>query len=99
MTTEQFDSWLDAWQALPNATAWNGPYTALLASTDLLITDGPSMITESQVLTVPTIFLERADHVPFNAIGERIVWGVGVDANIVTASLKAVVSAVNRAAG
>jgi 2-isopropylmalate synthase len=30
------------------------------------------------------------------AIGERIVWGVGVDANIVTASLKAVVSAVNR---
>jgi 2-isopropylmalate synthase len=33
------------------------------------------------------------------AIGERIVWGVGIDANIVTASLKAVVSAVNRAAG
>jgi len=33
------------------------------------------------------------------AVGERILWGVGVDANIVTASLKAVVSAVNRAAG
>jgi 2-isopropylmalate synthase len=32
------------------------------------------------------------------AVGERILWGVGVDANIVTASLKAVVSAVNRAA-
>jgi 2-isopropylmalate synthase len=32
------------------------------------------------------------------AIGERIVWGVGVDPNIVTASLKAVVSAVNRVA-
>jgi 2-isopropylmalate synthase len=31
------------------------------------------------------------------AIGDRIVWGVGIDANIVTASLKAVVSAVNRA--
>jgi 2-isopropylmalate synthase len=31
------------------------------------------------------------------AIGERILWGVGIDANIVTASLKAVVSAVNRA--
>jgi 2-isopropylmalate synthase len=30
------------------------------------------------------------------AIGERILWGVGIDANIVTASLKAVVSAVNR---
>jgi 2-isopropylmalate synthase len=32
------------------------------------------------------------------AIGERILWGVGVDPNIVTASLKAVVSAVNRSA-
>ena len=32
------------------------------------------------------------------AIGERILWGVGIDANIVTASLKAVVSAVNRTA-
>ncbi|MGH6657637.1 MAG: 2-isopropylmalate synthase [Actinocrinis sp.] len=30
------------------------------------------------------------------AIGDRLLWGVGVDANIVTASLKAVVSAVNR---
>ena len=33
------------------------------------------------------------------AVGDRILWGVGVDANIVTASLKAVVSALNRAAG
>ena len=31
------------------------------------------------------------------AIGERIFWGVGIDANIVTASLRAVVSALNRA--
>ena len=32
------------------------------------------------------------------AVGERVLWGVGIDPNIVTASLKAVVSAVNRAA-
>jgi 2-isopropylmalate synthase len=31
-------------------------------------------------------------------IGDRVLWGVGIDANIVTASLKAVVSAVNRSA-
>ncbi|MDQ1644956.1 MAG: 2-isopropylmalate synthase [Cryptosporangiaceae bacterium] len=31
------------------------------------------------------------------AVGDRVLWGVGVDSNIVTASLKAVVSAVNRA--
>jgi 2-isopropylmalate synthase len=31
-------------------------------------------------------------------VGDSILWGVGVDANIVTASLKAVLSAINRAA-
>jgi 2-isopropylmalate synthase len=31
-------------------------------------------------------------------VGDTIYWGVGIDANIVTASLKAVISAVNRAA-
>lgn len=31
------------------------------------------------------------------AVGERVLWGAGIDANTVTASLKAVVSAVNRA--
>src|SRR5665648_531408 len=30
------------------------------------------------------------------ALGERVLWGVGLDANIVIASLKAVVSAINR---
>ena len=31
------------------------------------------------------------------SVRDRIHWGVGIDANIVTASLKAVISAVNRA--
>ncbi|MFZ2501804.1 MAG: 2-isopropylmalate synthase [Nocardioides sp.] len=31
------------------------------------------------------------------AVGDKVYWGVGLDANIVTASLKAVISAVNRA--
>jgi 2-isopropylmalate synthase len=30
------------------------------------------------------------------ALGERVLWGVGLDASIVVASLKAVISAVNR---
>ncbi|GAA1910533.1 2-isopropylmalate synthase [Nocardioides marmoribigeumensis] len=33
------------------------------------------------------------------AVGDQVRWGVGLDANIVTASLKAVLSAVNRVAG
>ncbi len=32
-------------------------------------------------------------------VGDEVFWGVGIDANIVTASLRAVISAVNRAAG
>jgi len=32
------------------------------------------------------------------AVGDQILWGVGLDANIVNASLKAVISAINRAA-
>ena len=31
------------------------------------------------------------------AVGERVLWGVGIDSSIVRASLKAIVSAVNRA--
>ena len=31
------------------------------------------------------------------AVGERVLWGVGIDANTSTSSLKAVISAVNRA--
>jgi 2-isopropylmalate synthase len=31
------------------------------------------------------------------AVGDQVLWGIGLDANIVTASLKAVISAVNRA--
>ena len=31
------------------------------------------------------------------AVGDQVLWGVGLDANIVTASLRAVISAVNRA--
>ncbi|TQK18990.1 hypothetical protein FBY40_1481 [Microbacterium sp. SLBN-154] len=76
ITDAEFEAWLEAWEALPNTAYTLEPYAPLLAAADLLVTDGPSMITESQVLTVPTIFFERADHVPFNAIGEVIVTGV-----------------------
>jgi 2-isopropylmalate synthase len=31
------------------------------------------------------------------AVGDQVLWGVGLDANIVTASLRAVISAINRA--
>jgi 2-isopropylmalate synthase len=33
------------------------------------------------------------------AVDGRVLWGVGIDSNIVRASLKAVVSAINRSIG
>jgi exodeoxyribonuclease VII large subunit len=33
------------------------------------------------------------------SVGGEVLWGVGIDPNIVTASLKAIVSAANRSAG
>lgn len=76
ITDAEFEEWLKRWKSLPNAAYSRAPYAPLLAATDLLVTDGPSMITESQLLAVPTIFLEREEHIPFNEIGEIIAAGV-----------------------
>lgn len=82
------------WKDLPNTIYWKGEYAPVLAAADLVVTDGPSMITESQVLSKPTIFLEREGHVEFNSIGERIVAGVHrvtrvADARLVAADIAA----------
>lgn len=85
VSREEFASWLDEWLSLPNTGYSRGAYAPLLAAADLLITDGPSMITESQILSTPTVFIEREHHVPFNKIGERIVEGVHRTPDIATA--------------
>ena len=71
-----FSAWLEEWTRLPNTAYWRGEYAPVLAAADLVVSDGPSMITESQVLPKPTIFLERDGHVQFNSIGEMIIQGV-----------------------
>lgn len=76
MTTADFATWLAAWEDLENTAFWRGDYTEALAATDVLLTDGPSMMIEGQVMGVPTIFLERPDHIPFNEIGQEIALGV-----------------------
>lgn len=94
LTRAGFDAWLRDWKDLPNTIYWKGEYAPVLAAADLVVTDGPSMITESQVLSKPTIFLEREGHVEFNSIGERIVAGVHrvtrvADARLVAADIAA----------
>lgn len=72
-----FDAWMSEWAALPNTDVLSETdYGPTLAASDLMVTDGLSMLVEYQILTKPVIFFERAGHRPFNAIGERVVRGV-----------------------
>jgi 2-isopropylmalate synthase len=52
--------------------------------------DGVRSATTSTSSTTPSTRFECL-------VGDQVLWGVGLDPNIVTASLKAVTSAVNRA--
>jgi LmbE family N-acetylglucosaminyl deacetylase len=73
ISAAQFDSWLSAWNALPNTGfSADGDYGPVLAASDLLITDGLSLLIEYQLLERPLVFFERDGHRPFNEIGELV---------------------------
>jgi hypothetical protein len=75
----EFDGWVTAWNALPNtAVLSEADYGPPLAASDLMVTDGLSMLVEYQLFAKPVIYYEREGHRAFNAIGERIVRGVHV---------------------
>lgn len=73
----QLDDWLGRWSALENAAVFqDGDYAPMLAGSDLLVTDGISMLVEYQVIGKPLVFVEREGHRPFNALGDQVVEGV-----------------------
>lgn len=77
ISREELRAWRDQWDALANtATALDAGYPALIAASDVVVTDGISMLLEAQAIGKPVVFLERSDHVPFNAAGRRILQGV-----------------------
>lgn len=68
---EVFDNWLATWESLPNTgISTSGGYVSVLAASDLLITDGLSVLVEYQLLERPIVFFEREGHRAFNEIGE-----------------------------
>ena len=76
LTPEALDEWLERWRALPNTAVFSdGDYPPLLAASDLLVTDGLSMLVEYQLLERPVVFVERPDHRAFTAIGELVRTG------------------------
>jgi hypothetical protein len=73
---ERLDEWLARWNALPNTALFtDGDYAPILTASDLMLTDGLSMLVEYQLLQRPVIFLERPDHRPFTPIGEMVRTG------------------------
>lgn len=73
----EFDGWMREWAVLPNtAVLSESEYGPTLAASDVMVTDGLSMLVEYQLLTKPLVFFERSGHRPFNEIGERVVRGV-----------------------
>ncbi|QEW00644.1 hypothetical protein F6J84_11410 [Microbacterium caowuchunii] len=85
-----YEAWRARWDALPNTVATtDAAYAPLLKATDVLVTDGPSMMTEAQVTGTPVVFLERAEHIAFNPIGERLVRGVHAVPDVAHARVEA----------
>jgi hypothetical protein len=77
ITRADFDAWMRAWAALPHtAVLSETDYGPTLAASDVMVTDGLSMLVEYQLFGKPVIFFERPGHRPFNAIGERVAGGV-----------------------
>ncbi len=87
----------------------NGPIAAFLDALDVLATEEHSRGRSVLDRIADVRLLDYSEHALSSggdayaaayvelAVEDQILWGVGVDANIVTASLKAVISAVNRA--
>jgi hypothetical protein len=74
MTQQEVDSWVAAWDALPNtSTNLEADYVSLFVNSDMLISDGISFLGEYPLITGrPAVFLEREDHWAFSPLGETI---------------------------
>ena len=73
---ELLDSWkADFLQNPRHVLAEDWDYATVLRSTDLILTDGISILFESQIFGTPVIFLERSDHQEFTPQAERLLLG------------------------
>jgi hypothetical protein len=66
----RIDQFETIWHNLPNCDICTGQYADLFGSSDLLITDGVSFLTEFQLFDKPLVFFDSRRHVPFNELGE-----------------------------
>jgi hypothetical protein len=90
MTKDAVDSFLAAWNALPNtAFVTGGDYGPLFAASDAMLTDGITFLAEYQLFPKPLIWLDSGRHLAFNTIGKKLLRGLHA-ATSASAALKLV---------
>lgn len=73
MTAEQFESYIEAWNSLENASVYDkGNYFDLFKTSDVLITDCSSFLGEYFASGKPIVFLDKATRAGFNKFGEKM---------------------------
>ncbi|MCM0583058.1 hypothetical protein H9L19_07515 [Weissella diestrammenae] len=77
ITFEEFEAFLEKWEALPNTTYFihQESYSAVAAG-DVILTDGISVLYEAQILRKPIVYLENQAHVELTEFGEQLIRGV-----------------------
>jgi hypothetical protein len=74
MSQDYLDSYLKAWNALPNTAIMDtGDYGPLFAASDAMVTDGVSFFSEYQVFEKPLIFMDSGRHMGFNEAGSVVM--------------------------
>jgi len=79
--SEKFDfkRFIADWEEKNNGFVYFGAdYADTLACSDVIITDGISMLIEGQILGKEIIFIERQDHVDFNELGLALKSGLHI---------------------
>ena len=94
MTRIELDSWLKAWNELPNTGIdLDGDIASLFSSSDYFVTDGISFIGEYPLATgKPGIFMEKSNHWPLSPLGK-----IAAEANLRVNGFAAFESALKRA--
>ncbi|MGF0540582.1 hypothetical protein ACQQ2Q_21515 [Agrobacterium sp. ES01] len=70
MSSDELGQFICKWEELANCSIESGPYSALFAQSDMMVTDGISFLTEYPVLEKPLVFIDSGRHVPMNSLGD-----------------------------
>ncbi len=90
LTPEAVAGFRERWDALPNTTTFTAAgYGSLFAHSDLMVTDGLSMLLEYQLANKPVVHLKRPDHRPFSTMGRIAQKGFHSVGSVAEARVKA----------